>query len=107
MFLPNDTPSILIIPFVLIETLGFLIRPISLGVRLVANLAAGHLLLALGSGFVYFLFSNESFLLQISSILPFFILIIFTYLEFAVSFIQAYVFSLLSISYINDSLHLH
>jgi F-type H+-transporting ATPase subunit a len=54
MFLPMNSPSILAIPFILIETLGFLIRPISLGVRLVANLAAGHLLLTLGSGFIFF-----------------------------------------------------
>jgi len=107
MFLPHNTPSLLVIPFVLIESLGYIVRPMSLGIRLVANLAAGHLLLSLGSSFIYFLFSNNVFLLKVVGILPLFLLIIFSCLEFAVSFIQAYVFSLLSISYINDSINLH
>lgn len=107
MFLPYNTPNLLIVPFVLIETLGFLIRPISLGVRLVANLAAGHLLLALGSNFIYFLFSCNIIFFNFLALLPLSLLIIFCYLEFAVAFIQAYVFSLLSISYINDSINLH
>ena len=107
MFLPHNTPSLLVIPFVLIESLGYIVRPVSLGVRLVANLAAGRLLLALGSSFIYFLFSSNTILLNVTGLFPLILLIVFSYLEFAVSFIQAYVFSLLSISYINDSINLH
>jgi len=107
MFLPYNTHNILAIPFILIESLGYCVRPISLGVRLAANLAAGHLLLALGSSFIYFLFSNNLILIKLTAFLPFLLLIIFSYLEFAVSFIQAYVFSLLAITYINDSINLH
>ena len=107
MFLPNNTPNLLVVPFILIETLGYMIRPISLGVRLVANLAAGHLLLSLGSSFIYFLLINDTIWLNVIAILPLIFLIVFSYLEIAVAFIQAYVFSLLSISYINDSINLH
>ena len=104
MFLPFNSPASLVVPFILIETLGYLVRPISLGVRLAANLAAGRLLLALGSSFIYFLFSSSYITINLISILPLALLIAFSYLEFAVALIQTYVFSLLSISYIHDAI---
>ena len=103
MFLPKNVPLVLAIPLIFIELTSYFVRPLSLGIRLAANLTAGHLLLALGGGFFYFLLNSSFFLL---SWIPFVLLVIFTFLELAVAFIQAYVFTLLSIGYINDSLDL-
>lgn len=104
MFLPQNSPLALAIPLILIETVSYLIRPLSLGIRLAANITAGHLLLNLGSSFLYFLLTSSFFIL---APLPFILLGIFTFLELAVAFIQSYVFSLLTALYINDSLDLH
>lgn len=103
-FLPQNSPLALAIPLILIELVSYLIRPLSLGIRLAANITAGHLLLNLGSSFLYFLLSSSFFIL---APLPFLLLAVFTFLELAVAFIQSYVFSLLTALYINDSLELH
>jgi len=87
-----------------IELSSYLVRPLSLGLRLAANLTAGHLLLNLGASFLYFLVNSSFFIL---SFLPFILLVVFSFLELAVAFIQAYVFTLLTVLYINDSLELH
>ena len=104
MFLPKNVPLPLAIPLIFIELTSYLVRPLSLGIRLAANLTAGHLLLALGGSFLYFTLYSSFFFI---AWLPFSLLVIFTFLELAVAFIQAYVFALLSIGYINDSLNLH
>jgi len=103
-FLPQNSPLALAVPLILIEIVSYLIRPLSLGIRLAANITAGHLLLNLGSSFLYFLLSSSFFLL---APFPFVLLVVFTFLELAVAFIQSYVFSLLTALYINDSLDLH
>jgi F-type H+-transporting ATPase subunit a len=103
-FLPQNSPLALAVPLILIEIVSYLIRPLSLGIRLAANITAGHLLLNLGSSFLYFLVNSSFFIL---APLPFLLLLVFTLLELAVAFIQSYVFSLLTALYINDSLELH
>lgn len=93
------------VPFlVIIETLSYMIRAISLGVRLAANISAGHLLFAILSGFAFDLMSSESFIL---SGFPVLIIVFITLLELMVAVIQAYVFSLLTAIYLSDTLALH
>ena len=90
LFVPNGSPLFLAPFLVLIETVGYFSRAISLGMRLAANITAGHLLFSIVSGFSY----------SIPSFFPVFILLFITLLELAVSFIQAYVFCLLAPIYL-------
>ncbi len=92
---PNGTPNLLIIFIVLIETISSTIRPITLAVRLIANITAGHLILSLISSTIPIL-SIISITLIPAQILLFI-------LETAVAFIQAYVFTILSILYLSES----
>ena len=96
-FVPAGTPLALV---------PFLARALSLGVRLLANMAAGHSLMKILGGFLFSLFTS-SFLISILTIVPFVIFIAIIVLEFAVSFIQAYVFCILTSSYIKDAIDLH
>jgi F-type H+-transporting ATPase subunit a len=94
------------LPFlVLIETISFLARNISLGLRLAANILAGHMLLFILSGFTFKIF--KAGILGILGILPLTFIIAFSFLEFGIAFIQAQVFIVLSAGYIKDSIFLH
>nr|SBW75605.1 ATP synthase F0 subunit 6 [Chelonoidis denticulatus] len=88
--LPEGTPTPLIPILIMIETISLFIRPLALGVRLTANLTAGHLLIQLTSTAVLALLSTTTL-----SILIMIILLLLTILELAVAMIQAYVFVLL------------
>ena len=105
-FVPAGTPLILVPVLVLIETLSYLARAVSLGVRLFANLVAGHVLLSALSGMIWPIFTG-GILLGFVSLIPLAIFTALVGLEIAVSFIQAYVFTVLTSSYIADALHLH
>jgi len=93
---PQGTPSFLINFMVLIELTRTLIRPITLCVRLTANIVAGHLLITLLNNF---LISNGSFMFFMIGVTPF----VLTVLERAVAFIQAYVFVTLITLYANET----
>ncbi|YP_637002.1 ATP synthase F0 subunit 6 (mitochondrion) [Nipponia nippon] len=98
--LPEGTPTLLIPALILIETTSLLIRPLALGVRLTANLTAGHLLIQLIS-------TATTALLPIMptvSILTTSILLLLTILEVAVAMIQAYVFVLLLSLYLQENI---
>nr|ABU68970.1 ATP synthase subunit 6 [Megaceryle maxima] len=98
--LPEGTPTPLIPALILIETTSLLIRPLALGVRLTANLTAGHLLIQLIS-------TASTALLPIMpsiSILTTSILLLLTILEVAVAMIQAYVFVLLLSLYLQENI---
>jgi len=82
-----------------IEAISFLSRPISLSVRLFANMLAGHTLLKVFAGFVV--------ALGIGGVLPLAFIVALTGLEILIAFLQAYVFAILTCLYINDALHLH
>ena len=82
-----------------IEIISFLSRPISLSVRLFANMLAGHTLLKVFAGFVV--------ALGIGGVLPLAFIVALTGLEILIAFLQAYVFAILTCLYINDALHLH
>lgn len=104
MFMPTGAPLLLSPLLVAIEIVSNISRPIALGMRLAANLTAGHILLAILSDFgCKLLFYSWG----VAGLFPIFIIIFMTLLEIAVLFIQAYVFTLLSLIYLRDSLILH
>nr|ASA40547.1 ATP synthase 6 [Crithagra concolor] len=98
--LPEGTPTPLIPALILIETTSLLIRPLALGVRLTANLTAGHLLIQLISTATVTLFTT----MPVVSLLTFLILFLLTILEVAVAMIQAYVFVLLLSLYLQENI---
>nr|ABC58082.1 ATPase subunit 6 [Zosterops senegalensis stierlingi] len=98
--LPEGTPTPLIPALILIETTSLLIRPLALGVRLTANLTAGHLLIQLISTATVALFST----MPMVSLLTLLVLFLLTILEIAVAMIQAYVFVLLLSLYLQENI---
>lgn len=104
LFVPEGVPGILVPLVVLIEVISFLSRPISLSVRLFANMLAGHITLKVFAGFVVSL-SAAGFLGVAGSILPLAMTVAITALEVLVAFLQAYVFAVLTCMYLNDALH--
>lgn len=98
LFLPAGTPWWMAPLMILIELVSYLARPISLSIRLAANMLAGHLLLKIIAGFVAIGFLG---------IFPFAFLLIFTGFEIFIACLQAYIFTLLSCIYLNDALNLH
>jgi F-type H+-transporting ATPase subunit a len=83
-----------------LEIFGFFIRPISLSVRLFANMMAGHLMLKVFASFVVALGVFGGWL-------PLLFMVPFTGLEILVAFLQAFVFAVLTCIYLNDALHMH
>jgi F-type H+-transporting ATPase subunit a len=105
-FVPSGTPLALVPLLVLIELISYLARAVSLGVRLFANMVAGHTLLKILSTFLYQLFTT-SIIVFFVTLIPFAIFVALIGLELAVSIIQAYVFSILVCSYLKDAIELH
>jgi F-type H+-transporting ATPase subunit a len=105
-FIPAGTPLGLVPLLVLIELVSYLARAVSLGVRLFANIVAGHTLLKILSTYLFKLFSG-SLIIAIITLIPFAIFLALIGLELAVSFIQAFVFTLLVCSYLRDAIELH
>nr|ADN21177.1 ATP synthase F0 subunit 6 [Denariusa bandata] len=97
--LPEGSPTPLIPILVVIETISLLIRPLALGVRLTANLTAGHLLIQLISSAAFVLLPIMPTVAILTSIL----LLMLTILEVAVAMIQAYVFVLLLSLYLQEN----
>ncbi|MER2534400.1 MAG: F0F1 ATP synthase subunit A [Rhizobiaceae bacterium] len=104
LFVPSGVPGVLLPLVVAIEVISFLSRPISLSVRLFANMLAGHITLKVFSGFVVSLSAMGAVGIA-GSILPLAMAVALTGLEFLVSFLQAYVFAVLTCMYLNDALH--
>nr|AKH04393.1 ATP synthase F0 subunit 6 [Liua tsinpaensis] len=97
--LPEGTPTLLIPILIIIETISLFIRPLALGVRLTANLTAGHLLIQLIATAALVLLP----MMPVVSILTMLILFLLTLLEIAVAMIQAYVFVLLLSLYLQEN----
>ncbi len=104
LFVPSGVPGVLIPLIVLIEVMSFISRPISLSVRLFANLLAGHITLKVFAGFIVTL-SGLGIGGVLASILPLAFTVALTALEFLVAFLQAYVFAILTCMYLNDAIH--
>nr|WPM97884.1 ATP synthase F0 subunit 6 [Argyropelecus olfersii] len=98
--LPEGTPTLLIPVLIIIETISLFIRPLALGVRLTANLTAGHLLIGLISTAAVVLLP----LMPAVAILTTTVLFLLTLLEIAVAMIQAYVFVLLLSLYLQENI---
>ena len=105
LFVPK-APWYLLILLVPIEVISFLTRPISLSVRLFANMLAGHTMLAVFGGFVVLL-GGAGGVLSLLSIAPMALIVAIMLLELLVAFLQAYVFAILTCIYLNEALHLH
>lgn len=106
LLVPAGCPLPLLPLLVLIEFISYLARNISLGLRLAANITAGHMLLNILSGFVYNIM-NAGFLYLILALVPLTFIIAFSGLELGIALIQAQVFVVLTSSYIKDGLDLH
>lgn len=99
MFFPHGAPLWTAVILVPVELISYLSRPISLSVRLFANMTVGHVLLKVIGGFVI--------ALGVGGIVPFAFLIPLTMLELFIAVLQAYIFAILSCVYLHDALHLH
>ncbi len=99
-FAPPGTPVVMLPLLVPIEIISYLSRPISLSVRLFANMLAGHTLIKVIAGFI-------PALGVIFGVLPLALVVALTGLEILIAFLQAYVFAILTCLYINDAIHLH
>jgi len=104
LFVPSGVPAVLVPLVVLIEVISFLSRPISLSVRLFANMLAGHITLKVFAGFVASL-SAFGVVGVAGAVLPLAMTVAITALEFLVAFLQAYVFAVLTCMYLNDAIH--
>jgi F-type H+-transporting ATPase subunit a len=104
LFVPHGVPIYLIPLVTAIEIISFLSRPVSLSVRLFANMLAGHITLKVFAGFIVTLSAFGS-LGILGSFLPLAMAVALTALEFLVAALQAYVFTVLTCMYLNDAIH--
>ncbi len=102
LFVP-DVPPVLLPLMIPIEVISFLSRPLSLSVRLFANMLAGHIALKIFAGFVASLLAAGAW--GLIAPLPLLLTVALTALEFLVAALQAYVFSVLTCVYLNDAVH--
>jgi F-type H+-transporting ATPase subunit a len=100
LFVPKGVPIVLLPLIIIIEIISYLSRPVSLSVRLFANMMAGHTMLKVFGGFVISLG-------LLGGWLPLGFSVALTGLEILVAFLQAYVFAILTCIYLNDALNLH
>jgi len=103
LFFPHGAPILSAPVLVPIEIISYFARPISLSVRLFANMTVGHVLLKVIAGGVVAMGSYYI----LPGIVPFFFLLAITALEIMIAVIQAYVFAILTCVYLHDALHLH
>lgn len=106
LFLPSGTSLGLAFLLVPIELISYIFKPVSLSIRLFANMMAGHTLLKVIAGFAYTMMGLTGVLFFVHYI-PLLILIPLFLLELGVSLIQAFVFSVLICIYLNDAINLH
>ena len=106
LFVPHGTPFILKLLIVPIEFISFCARPLSLSMRLFANMLAGHTMLKVMASFVICL-GTAGGLYTLLAAAPEALIVALTALEFLVAFLQAYVFAILSCIYLSEALHLH
>ena len=100
LFVPSGVPAALLPLIVVIEIIGYFTRPISLSVRLFANMMAGHTMLKVFAGFVVGMGVLGGFI-------PLAVMVALTGLEVLVAFLQAYVFAVLTCIYLNDAINMH
>jgi F-type H+-transporting ATPase subunit a len=99
LFMPGGAPLFLAPLLVPIEVLSYFMRPLSLALRLFANMTAGHTLMKVFAGFVA--------MMGVFGVVPLVFVVALFGLETLVAFLQAFVYTILTCIYLNDSLHLH
>jgi len=104
IFAPSGLPAIMYVIIVPIEIISFISRPITLAVRLFANMVAGHVMLKLFAIFAAFLAAKGG-IVAVGSIVPMFATVALVALEFLVAGLQAFVFAILTCVYLNDVYH--
>ena len=103
LFVPHGVPKVLLLLLVPIEVLSYFIRPLTLSIRLFANMMAGHTMLAIFAGFV----APLGLFYFVPGLLPLAIDVALVFLELLVAVLQAYVFAILTCLYLRDAIHLH
>ena len=98
-FVPSGVPAFMIPIMVPIEIISYLSRPVSMSIRLFANMMAGHTMMKVFAGFIL--------PLGVFGVAPLAMDVVLTGFEVLVAFLQAYVFTVLTCLYLNDALHLH
>lgn len=104
LFFPQGAPIYIAPLLIPVEIMSYLSRPVSLSVRLFANMMAGHVMLKIFAGFVVLLGATNMMPL---AILPMSVSVAMMAFEILVAFLQAYVFAILTCIYLNDAIHLH
>jgi F-type H+-transporting ATPase subunit a len=99
LFAPREAPKPLLLLLIPIEMISYFSRPISLAVRLFANMMAGHTMMKIFAGFAA--------MFGIWGVAPIAMNVILIGLEVAIAVLQAYVFTILTCVYLNDAIHLH
>src|SRR5580692_9002144 len=105
LFVPSGIPIFILPLVVFIEVFSFLLRPVSHSVRLFANMLAGHIALKVFAGFVAMLGVSLGAIGWIGGMAPLALTVAIYALEILVAFLQAYVFAILTVIYLNDALH--
>jgi ATP synthase subunit 6 len=107
-FIPKDAPKLLFPLLVVIETISYIIRPFTLGIRLFANMFSGHVLLFVIISFIIVIVEKKLIIIKLLLLIfPILLLFFIMTLELLIMFLQAYVFIILFCVYLNDSLHAH
>ena len=104
LFVPSGVPKPLLLLIIPIEIISFISRPISLSMRLFANMLAGHIALKVFAGFIVLMTTAGGFALVLTP-LPLVMIVALYALELLVACLQAFVFSILTCIYLNDALH--
>lgn len=106
-FFPEGAPKLLAPLIIPIEIISYLSRPVSLSVRLFANMVAGHVMLKVFATFVVMIGSAAGILGILGATLPLAVNVALVGFELLVAFLQAYVFAILTSIYLHDAVHLH
>ena len=106
-FFPEGAPKALAPLIIPIEVISYLSRPVSLAVRLFANMVAGHVMLKVFATFVVLIGGSAGALGLLGATLPLAVNVALVGFEILVAFLQAYVFAILTSIYLHDAVHLH
>lgn len=105
-FFPEGAPKLLAPLIIPVEIISYLSRPVSLSIRLFANMVAGHVMLDVFATFIV-LMGGAGLLGGIAAVFPLALNVLLMGFEFLVAFLQAYVFAILTCIYLHDAVHLH
>ena len=105
-FFPEGAPKVLAPLIIPVEIISYLSRPVSLSIRLFANMVAGHVMLDVFATFIV-LMGGAGLVGGIAAVFPMALNVLLMGFEFLVAFLQAYVFAILTCIYLHDAVHLH